>query len=146
MLFCRTFVGRRWPICRTILAWWMSSSALTLLVGHLTRKIVPDIHVTYNVFGGTLNPTLLYYPTLIENNEVFWWLTSTVSFLVVGDSWCWDNQCSIDLTQKVARRCRRTEVHTETVGPHQTPMFTLLRRVVDRPVRYVLAERMRLTR
>jgi len=26
-------------------------------LGHLTRKIVPNM--TYNVFGGTLNPTLL---------------------------------------------------------------------------------------
>ena len=32
-----------------------SCSALTLLVGSLTRKTVPDM--TYNVFGGTLNLT-----------------------------------------------------------------------------------------
>jgi len=31
-------------------------SALTPLVGHLTRKIVPDM--TYNVFGETMNPDL----------------------------------------------------------------------------------------
>jgi len=37
-------------ICRSE---WGSFSALTLLVGSLTRKTVPDM--TYNVFGGTLN-------------------------------------------------------------------------------------------
>jgi len=31
----------------------VSFSALTLLFGHTTCKIVPDM--TYNVFGGTLN-------------------------------------------------------------------------------------------
>jgi len=52
------------------LAWWdwpftwctdqlLSFSALHCWLGHLTRKTVPDM--TYNVFGGTLNPTLLRY-------------------------------------------------------------------------------------
>ena len=34
-------------------------------LGHLARKIVP--YITYNVFGGTLNPTLLYWQTFYEN-------------------------------------------------------------------------------
>jgi len=76
---------------------------------------------------------------------VFDKLTGTSSFLVVIDSRCCDEQCSVDLTQEVAGRRRHAEVYTDTVGPHQTPMFTLLRRVVDRSVRHVLTERMRST-
>jgi len=43
-----------------------SFSALTLLVGSLTHKTVPDM--TYNVFGGTLN--------LIQSLSLWWWQTS----------------------------------------------------------------------
>ena len=51
--------------CDRPLTWWtdqlLSFSAWHCRLGHLTCKnlIVPDM--TYNVFGGTLNPTLLYY-------------------------------------------------------------------------------------
>ena len=45
-----------WPF-----TWWtdqlLSFSAWHCWLGYLTRKIVPNM--TYNVFGGTLNPTLL---------------------------------------------------------------------------------------
>jgi len=43
----------------------LSFSALTLLVGSSDpQKIVPDM--TYNVFGGTLNPTLLLLVTYFK--------------------------------------------------------------------------------
>ena len=40
----------------------LSFSAMTLLVGSLTRKIVSEM--TYIVSSGTLNPTILYYTML----------------------------------------------------------------------------------
>ena len=46
-------VGWTWCDWSLILRTLSSFSALTLLVGSLSRKAVPDM--TYNVFGGTLN-------------------------------------------------------------------------------------------
>jgi len=48
-----SMVGWTWWDWNLILRTLSSFSALTLLVGSLTRKTVPDM--TYNVFGGTLN-------------------------------------------------------------------------------------------
>ena len=72
-------------------------------------------------------------------------LTGTAGFLVVGDGGRGDKQGVVDLTKEVAGGRRPAEVDRDTVGPHQTPALALLRRVVDRPVRHVLAERVRST-
>jgi len=62
------------------------------------------------------------------------------------NSGCRDEQRLINLSQEVACRGRNTEVDAATVGPHQTPVFTLLGSVVDRSVCHVLAEWMRSAR
>ena len=62
-------------------------------LGHLTCKIVPNI--TYNVFGGTLNPTLLLSTTIALHIHV---IQSLKSFSDSGSLYCTAVQQVNDVT------------------------------------------------
>jgi len=56
---------------------------------------------------------------------------------------CCHQQGAVDLAQEIAGRRRLAEVDADTVRSYQTPVFTLLGRVVVLPARDVPAERVR---